>query len=540
MSKRLLVLFLALVLGIFTTAWAQTIVDGGDRLVETQNVAGGWGWPLTGTSAVNTIGPITMGLAQAYYQTSDPTYLAALSNTASFLLTKQYNFSPSDGYLAKALDEIFGGNTYVNHLNTYFYGPLAAGTYNRNNAGMLYSTATYIDLIQTARHNSGIGNLAAWDIAMGLVGAARCGVTGTELDLWIAGVEDEINLLDGTGDYDVLGLAGALYGLAEVGEEFDPTAGEHAAASSIADLADILVSYQIDGGGFAWNSAYVIPNDGNETIQETAYAILALNAVDRTGYQTEIAGARDYIASVQLATGGWENYTTSGENNEITGEALWGYIVAISDDHPLPVVLSSFSATVNSTVDAVALRWVTQSETNLAGYYIYRSESEDMSEAVRINSLITGTNTSTQQEYIYNDTEIAASTTYWYWLYSVEMDGQMQPYGPVSVTIPSGNPGTPIIPFANETGIAKTFPNPFEADLNVYYSLQKGGYVEMIVANVKGQTVRKLFADNKSEGVYSYKWDARDNSGKPCPSGMYFVRMTVNNKTYSQKVYLVK
>lgn len=503
MSKRLLILFLAVMLGIFTTAWAQTIVDGGDRLVETQNVDGGWGWPLTGTSASNTIGPIAMGLAQAYYQTSDPTYLAALSATGSYLLTKQYNFSPSDGYLAKALDEIFGGNTYVNHVNTYFYGPLAAGTYNRAGLGTLYSTATYIDRIQTARHGAGQGNMAAWDIGLGLVAAIKCGVTDPDLAAWVTGVEDEINVLDSDAYYDVIGLAGALYGLAEAGVAFDPTAGAHAAASSVADLADILMSYQIAVGGFAWNSAYVIPNDGNETIQETAYAILALNAVDRAGYQTEIAGARDYIASVQLATGGWENYPTSGENNEITGEALWAYIVAISDDHPLPVVLSSFSATVNSTVNAVALRWVTQSETNLAGYYIYRSEGEDLSDAVRINALITGTNSSTQHEYSYYDTEISASTTYWYWLYSVEMDGQMETYGPVSVTIPSSNPGTPIIPIANVTGIAKTFPNPFEADLNVFYSLQKAGFVEMVVANVKGQTVRKLFADNKSEGVYS-------------------------------------
>ena len=64
----------------------------------------------------------------------------------------------------------------------------------------------------------------------------------------------------------MVGLAGALYGLAYVGEEFDPTAGSHAAASNLADLAEILASYQINNGGFTWNSAYVIPDDGNESI----------------------------------------------------------------------------------------------------------------------------------------------------------------------------------------------------------------------------------------------------------------------------------
>ena len=47
----------------------EAFTFGGNRLVATQNPDGGWGWPLTGTSALNTLGPIAMGLAQAYQQT---------------------------------------------------------------------------------------------------------------------------------------------------------------------------------------------------------------------------------------------------------------------------------------------------------------------------------------------------------------------------------------------------------------------------------------------------------------------------------------
>jgi hypothetical protein len=304
---------------------------GGNRLVDLQNNDGGWDWPLddgdpNNASPQNTIGPIGMGLAKAYRATSDPPGMVdALQNVSAFLLAKTNTFSPPDGYLAAELDDMLGGTTHADHLNTYFYGPLASGTYDRNGAGTLYSTASYIQLIHDARHGGGIGNLAAWDIGMGLVGAASCGVSGSELDLWIQGVEDEIDLLDGDESYDVLGLAGAVYGLAFVNEDFDPTAGEHAAASSLSDLADILVSYQIaESGGFAWNSNYVIPYDYNETIQETAYASLALDEMG--GYASEVASAAQYMLSVQLPTGGWENYvgSTGGENNEVSAEALWG------------------------------------------------------------------------------------------------------------------------------------------------------------------------------------------------------------------------
>lgn len=290
-----------------------------------------------------------MGLAQAYLFTGDVTHLSALSNAGSFLLNKT-SFSPSDGYLANMLDQIFGGSTYTDHLNANFYGPLAAGTYLRK--GTLHSTQSYIQVIHDDR--SSIPNLAAWDIGMGLVGAASCGVTGTELEDWVNGVKSEIDLLVGAIRYDVIGLAGAIYGLAFVGEDFDPTTGEHAAASNINDLADILASYQIDLGGFAWRSDYVIRNDYNETIQETAYSLLALYEVGKCNYSLNVHGASNYMTSVQLATGGWQNDEYwGGKNNEITGEAMWG--IAIIEDFPVHnVTQDTWHCTIQAAIDAAS------------------------------------------------------------------------------------------------------------------------------------------------------------------------------------------
>ncbi|MCL5028237.1 MAG: T9SS type A sorting domain-containing protein [Bacteroidetes bacterium] len=320
------------------TSTGNVFIDGGERLVSMQNNDGGWGWPLTGTSAFNTVGPIAMGLAQAYQQTGNSSYRSALVNAGNYLLTKSNNFSPSDGYLAAQLDKIFGGSTYKDFVLANFYNKLAAGTYNRNGAGTLYTTSSYILLIRNSRTGTS-ANMAAWDLGMGLVGASMCGASTSE---WIAGVEAEINELNpGTTDagnyYDVLGLAGALYGLAYVHVEFDPTAGAHASANNLNDLANILASYQINNGGFAWNANWVKQNDGDEAVQETAYAILALNEVNRSAFLTKIIGAADYLKSIQLPTGGFEDYVGYGEYNEVTGEALWGISIAF----PPPVYNTS-------------------------------------------------------------------------------------------------------------------------------------------------------------------------------------------------------
>jgi hypothetical protein len=308
---------------------ASTIQNGGDRLVATQNTDGGWGWELSGPSEPNTIGPIAKGLIQAYGYSFSASQLDAITKSRTYLLNKTNTFSPSDGYLAKALDEVFGGTTCRDHMNTYFYGLLATNSYYRSNGSGPYSTATYVQLIRDNRASQGIPNLAAWDVGLGLVGAASCGASTYD---WVAGVKAEIEELNLSDYYDVIGLAGGLYGLAFVHATFNPAFGPYASAENLQDLANFLESYQINNGGFAWNSGYV--SSGNETNQETSYAILALSELNRTGFIMNILGAADYLGSVQLPmpSGGWDNYPGDpyGENNELTAEALWGYSVAFS------------------------------------------------------------------------------------------------------------------------------------------------------------------------------------------------------------------
>jgi hypothetical protein len=183
----------------------------------------------------------------------------------------------------------------------------------------------YVSVLRWVREQQEIPNLAALDCGIGLYSA---GLVKADTKAWLEGTKTAINELD-TGDvYDVLGLAGAVLGLASVKVEFDPTAGAYAGAASLADLADALASYQLATGGFTWNSHNMAEGAGNESVQETAMAILALNEVNGSKYAEVIAKASVYLESVVLSTGGWENALGEGENNEVTGESLWAIRVA--------------------------------------------------------------------------------------------------------------------------------------------------------------------------------------------------------------------
>ena len=219
--------------------------------------------------------------------------------------------------MAAELDDIFGGTTYVDHVMANFYTPLANGTYNRNGDGTMYTTASYVQSIRDARAGN---NLAEWDIGMGIVGAAA---VGAATDEWVAGVKAELDEHTISQAYDVTGLAGAILGLAVAGADFDPTTGDLAGDDNLSDLAATLASYQLSTGGFTWDGNTMIEGNDDETTQQTAYALLALHAVDSIAYANAINSGGGWLVSTQLANGGWKSWAGGGENNEITGEALW-------------------------------------------------------------------------------------------------------------------------------------------------------------------------------------------------------------------------
>ncbi len=265
--------------------------------------------------------------------------------------------------------------------------------------------------------------------------------------------------------------------------------------------------------------------------------------IDLTGlpYLNDPATIKLYQRSIH-GTGPFTEVPVTIVGNLLTANvlSLGNFILGSDDpDNPLPVEFSSFTAAMTADLDAVTLTWVTQTESNLSGYYIYRGATDQLADATQINTLITATNTSQPHTYTYNDTEIQASTTYWYWIQVVEMDGTTGFHGPVSLTVPTGGPDAPpVIPLI--TDISNTYPNPFAANLHVDYGLKKPGHVVMQVTNAKGQVVRRLFSGDKAAGTYDLVWDGKDDNAKDCTSGVYFLRMTVGSKAYSRKVILVK
>ena len=209
------------------------------------------------------------------------------------------------------------------------------------------------------------------------------------------------------------------------------------------------------------------------------------------------------------------------------------------EESALPVTMSSFTAAVSSQ-NLINLQWVTESETNILGFNVYRSDDADLANAIKLNaSYIDGTNTSNQQTYYYSDSEFAPNSTYYYWVESAELDYNSNFFGPVSVST-GGEEDTPPYSVEGATGIEKVFPNPFINNTEIAYKLRESASVTISIYNQKGQLIRSLVNDTKDSGAYHIAWDGKDNNGKHCSSGLYFAKMQAGSVNSFYKMMLVK
>jgi hypothetical protein len=225
----------------------------------------------------------------------------------------------------------------------------------------------------------------------------------------------------------------------------------------------------------------------------------------------------------------------------VSSYALTGFDVSNRfeiDDQTLPVTLLSFTAALTNH-GLARLTWVSESESNLHGYYVYRSDAEGISTAAMVSGMIQATNTSSQHVYQFTDSEIFQSGTYYYWLYSLEMDGIGTYHGPVSLLINlEGDQGTPDIPLY--TGLKSIYPNPFNPSTTIAYQITSPATVNIRIFNARGQLVNTLERDHSAAGEYNWIFSGVDFGGKPLSSGIYQVLMKVGKDVSNQKMVLMK
>lgn len=207
-------------------------------------------------------------------------------------------------------------------------------------------------------------------------------------------------------------------------------------------------------------------------------------------------------------------------------------------DQTLPVELSSFTAAV-TLGNLVSISWITESETGVVGFKIHRGQNPELSNASQISEMISASNTSATQSYVFIDDEIYQDGRYYYWLEISEFDGSTAYHGPIPLDYTSVVEGQnpPAILY---NGIGKIYPNPFNPTAYISYGLSQAGRVDLEIYNLRGQKVCSLVNGFLEAGTYKCLWDGSADNGHSCGSGVYLVRLRLGSRCFTERIMLMK
>ncbi|NIA29396.1 MAG: S8 family serine peptidase [Actinobacteria bacterium] len=84
------------------------------------------------------------------------------------------------------------------------------------------------------------------------------------------------------------------------------------------------------------------------------------------------------------------------------------------------------------------------------------------------------------------------------------------------------------------------YPNPFNPETTVQYTLPEAGRVILKIYDVRGQEVATLVNEDQSAGAHSAIWNGRGQLGIDAATGMYFYRIFFQGRILTGKALLVR
>jgi hypothetical protein len=93
----------------------------------------------------------------------------------------------------------------------------------------------------------------------------------------------------------------------------------------------------------------------------------------------------------------------------------------------------------------------------------------------------------------------------------------------------------------NSYSLEQNFPNPFNPNTTIRWSIPEGSNVQLKVYNLNGEEVATLVDDYRGPGSYQTIFDAAAlNNESSLASGIYFYTLKTNNYSKSKKFVLLK
>jgi hypothetical protein len=430
-----------------------------------------------------------------------------LNDKMDLWVNPQLTFEPSDETKYKSVTTSFVEGS-INQVTRFYWHNLTSGN----------SPTGYFDAIRIA---VGATSAEAWSNLKALRTAAYNNLDGGNLyqapQCTATGNDQPVGRFKLTTDN-----TGAL--LDDVSIKLNLTSGNSSSIKSIKLWKSANDSFESGSDTMiastnTYDTTIIFENLASEVLQGDSYYFVTLDLENATGQ------INPQLSAISLSNGAITNFTPDSDLSD-------------SDSQTLPVTLSSFTA-LNVSSGSVMLKWTTQSETNLIGYHVFRSENNQLVQANRISDrYIQACNQSTETHYQFKDEHLLDSQSFYYWLASYELDGTINYHGPVMVNSFQEEIIPPVL--VSETCLHPAYPNPANPSSMISFDLSEESHVNISIYNIKGQFITKLTDQIYPKGKFNLIWNAKDQHGKKCTTGVYLYKMNSKNYQSIKKLMIIK
>jgi len=133
-----------------------------------------------------------------------------------------------------------------------------------------------------------------------------------------------------------------------------------------------------------------------------------------------------------------------------------------------------------------------------------------------------------------------AGTNFFEWNDSTIVDLEAEQYAGLAPDMGYAEYGMSILPDYTTVNplyskLFSNYPNPFNPNTTIMFSIPKNSNVELFVYNIKGQKIKTLVSNSLNKGSHQVVWHGKNDQDKIVGSGVYFYQLITDSEIVSTK-----
>ena len=84
------------------------------------------------------------------------------------------------------------------------------------------------------------------------------------------------------------------------------------------------------------------------------------------------------------------------------------------------------------------------------------------------------------------------------------------------------------------------YPNPASGEANISFDISESGNYQLAVFDLEGRQVKNLVSAELNTGHFVFSWNGANDAGTMVKNGVYFMKLTGNNQSFTSKVVLMR